>query len=270
MIKIEKHIVKPGSRVKLSKVDASACPAFDGSKDDAAKHLEKIKGKIEELQELLYAEHKHKVLVVLQGMDTAGKDGVIKHVFDGMNPQGVKVSSFKVPTKFEADHDFLWRIHQRAPGDGQIMIFNRSHYESVLVERVHELVPKKVWKRRYEHINMFERMLADEGATILKFFLHIDKDEQRNRLQARIDDKAKHWKLSASDIPERKLWDKYQEAYEDALSFTSSEWAPWYVVPANRKWYRNLVICEAIRSALAGLDMKYPAPQVDVSTLKLD
>lgn len=270
MIKTSLHIVKPGSRLKLNKVDANATSAFSGSKEEGLAQLEKIKLRTLELQELLYAEHKHKVMVVLQGMDTAGKDGAIKHVFQGMNPQGVKVSSFKTPTKFEQDHDYLWRIHQRTPGNGQIMIFNRSHYESVLVERVHELVPKKVWSRRYEHINMFERMLSDEGTLILKFFLHIDKDEQKKRLQARIDDKARHWKLSPSDIPERRLWDKYQEAYEDAISLTSTEWAPWHVIPANRKWYRNLSICGAICRALAGLDMEYPATQVDVSKLKLD
>jgi len=269
-MKTDIHWIKPGTKVKLDKIDASDTSGFKGDKKDAAEALDKIKGKLADLQELLYAEHKHKVLIVLQGMDTAGKDGAIKHVFEGVNPQGVKTSSFKVPTKVESDHDYLWRIHRRTPGDGEIMIFNRSHYESVLVERVHKIVPEKVWSRRYEHINCFEKMLADEGTVILKFYLHIDKDEQKKRIQARIDKAEKHWKLSSSDIPERRLWDNYQEAYEDAIGKTSAKHAPWMVVPANNKWYRNLVICSAICEALGSLKMKYPPPQVDASALKLD
>ncbi len=269
-MKTDIHWIKPGSKVNLARIDASDTSGFHGGKKDAPDVLAKIKKRLAELQELLYAERKHKVLVVLQGMDTAGKDGAIKHVFEGVNPQGVKTSSFKVPTKVESDHDYLWRIHRRTPGNGEIMIFNRSHYESVLVERVHKISPEKVWSRRFEHINCFEKILCDEGTVILKFFLHIDKDEQKRRLQARIDKPEKHWKLSASDIPERNLWDKYEEAYEDAISKTSTKHAPWMVVPANNKWYRNLVICSAICEALGSLKMKYPPPQVDASTLKLD
>lgn len=265
---MRRHMVKPGSKVNLDRIDASDSSSV--GKERAEKELEKVKKRLASLQELLYAEHQRKALIVLQGMDTAGKDGAIKHVFEGVNPQGVKVSSFKTPSKEELDHDYLWRIHKQTPGKGEIVIFNRSHYESVLVERVHNLVPRKVWERRYSHINEFERMLADEGTLILKFYLHIDKDEQRLRLEARIEKKEKHWKLSPSDIPERRLWSKYQKAYEDAIGKTSTSWAPWFVVPANHKWYRNIVICSVIADALGGLRMKYPAPQVDVSTLKVD
>jgi PPK2 family polyphosphate:nucleotide phosphotransferase len=199
-----------------------------------------------ELQELLYAAGTHAVLIVLQGMDTSGKDGTISHVFDSVNPQSVSVASFKVPTSLEQSHDFLWRIHQKTPPKGMMTIFNRSHYEDVLVVRVHELITEKVWKQRYEEINQFEAMLAASNTIILKFFLHITKEEQEKRLLAREQDVTKGWKLSAGDWQERRLWDKYIDAYEDALGKTASETAPWYIVPANHKWYRNVAVAEAL------------------------
>jgi PPK2 family polyphosphate:nucleotide phosphotransferase len=219
---------------------------------------------------VLYAEHKHKVLVVLQAMDTGGKDGVISHVFEGVNPQGVRVASFKVPSEEELSHDYLWRIHQQVPGKGELVIFNRSHYEDVLVVRVHNLAPEAVWSRRYEQINHFEKMLADEGTLILKFFLHISKDEQKERLQARLDEPDKRWKFRIGDLKERALWQEYTQAYEDVLSKTSTHWAPWYVVPANRKWYRDLVIGTVLVDALKNLHMKYPQPEEDLDQVKID
>jgi PPK2 family polyphosphate:nucleotide phosphotransferase len=225
---------------------------------------------LEELQELLYAEHKHKILIVLQAMDSGGKDGTIRHVFDGVNPQGVKVASFKVPTKEELAHDYLWRVHKHTPGKGEIVIFNRSHYEDVLVVRVHELVPKSIWRRRFKHIRDFERILADEGATILKFFLHIDLDEQKERFQARLDTPHKRWKFRLRDLEERKLWDSYLAAYEEAISKTSTNWAPWYIIPANRKWYRNLVISRIIVDTLENLKMTYPEPEEDLDGVVIE
>jgi len=198
------------------------------------------------------------LLVVLQAMDTGGKDGVIRHVFDGVNPQGVKVASFKKPTSKELSHDYLWRVHPHTPGRGEITIFNRSHYEDVLVVRVHNLVRSEVWEKRYEHINAFEHILADEGTKIVKFFLHISKEEQKERLQARLDTPHKQWKFSTGDLKERVLWNDYIQAYEAVLSKTSTEWAPWYVVPADRKWYRNLVIGSVLVQTLQDFDMQYP------------
>lgn len=246
---------------KLSDVDPSATPGFKGDKEDGLARLEHLRPKLSALQEVLYAEHKHKVLVVLQAMDTGGKDGAIRHVFSGVNPEGVRTVSFKVPSAEELDHDFLWRVHAKVPARGELVIFNRSHYEDVLVVRVHELVPEDVWSKRYEQINEFERMLSENGTTILKFFLHIDQDEQKERLQARLDDSEKRWKFNKGDLDERKLWPKYQQAYEDAIRKTSTKWAPWYVVPANRKWYRNVAIMETLVNRLEKLDMKFPPAQ---------
>jgi PPK2 family polyphosphate:nucleotide phosphotransferase len=261
---MDEYRVSPGARVELSKWDPNDRRLFTGSKQEGKEALDKLNDRLEILQELLYAEHKHKLLVVLQAMDTGGKDGVIRHVFDGVNPQGVKVASFKVPSQEERDRDYLWRIHKKVPAKGEIVIFNRSHYEDVLVVRVHDLVSEKVWRKRYDHINQFERMLADEGTTIVKFFLHIDLEEQKQRLQARLDEPHKRWKFSRGDLKERKLWPKYTQAYEQVLSKTSTEWAPWYIVPANRKWYRNLVIANTLLQTLDGLDMHYPDPEEDL------
>lgn len=267
---MDKYRVDTDKKVNLSEWDPEDTAAFDGDKDAGQECLESLTEHLEALQELLYAEHKHKVLVVLQAMDTGGKDGVIRHVFEGVNPQGVRVASFKSPTPVELDHDYLWRVHQQTPGKGELVIFNRSHYEDVLVVRVHQLAPSEVWRRRYNQINDFERMLAEEGTTILKFFLHIGKDEQKERLQARLDDPSKHWKFNVGDLGERELWDEYMKAYEDVLSKTSTAWAPWYIVPSNRKWYRNLVIASVMVEMLKGLDMSYPAPAEDLSKVRIE
>ena len=253
--------VDPDKKFKIADYDANDTSAFDGDKKDGEARLEKLRQKLIPLQELLYAEHKNKVLVVLQGMDTSGKDGTIRHVFEGVNPQGVRTVAFKVPSSEELDHDFLWRVHAKVPAKGELVVFNRSHYEDVLVVRVHELVPKEVWKKRYEQINEFESFLAGTGTTILKFFLHIDKDEQKERLEARLADKTKQWKFSKGDLAERKLWDDYQQAYEEAIDKTSTKVAPWHVVPANKKWFRNVAVSELLVDALKKLNMKYPEPE---------
>ncbi len=248
--------VEPGTRVDLSRWDPDDVAGTD--REAAREEKKQLSRRLRELQELLYAEHRHRLLVVLQAMDTGGKDGTIRKVFDRTNPQGVKVASFKRPTERELAHDYLWRVHPHVPGDGEIGIFNRSHYEDVLVVRVHDLVPKTRWQRRYDHIVAFEKLLADEGTTIVKFYLHISKDEQKRRLQARLDRPDKHWKFSIGDLKERALWDDYMAAYEAALSNTSTDWAPWFIIPANHKWYRNLVISRILVDTLEGLGMQYP------------
>jgi len=267
---MKKYRVKPDSKVDLSKWDPEDSSEFDGNKEEGRAALAYLNGKLAELQEILYAEHKHKVLIVLQAMDTGGKDGAIRHVFKGINPQGVRVASFKVPSAIEMDHDYLWRIHQQTPGKGEMVIFNRSHYEDVLVVRVHKLVPEKVWKRRYQQINNFEKLLAEEGTTILKFYLHISAEEQKERLRARLEDPTKHWKFHPNDLKERQLWKEYLRAYEDALEKTSTRYAPWYIVPANKKWYRDLVIASVILETLKDLKMEYPQPQYDVASILRD
>ncbi|HEX7620149.1 MAG TPA: polyphosphate kinase 2 family protein [Anaerolineales bacterium] len=257
---MKKYLVNPGDQVNLSNWDPNDTGDFKGGKDEGLAEIAKFDKQLSQLQELLYAEHKHKVLIVLQALDTGGKDGTIKHVFDGVNPQGVRVAKFDVPTPEELDHDYLWRIHNVIPGKGEMVIFNRSHYEDVLVVRVHNLVPPKEWKKRFDQINQFERFLVDNGTTILKFYLHIDRDEQKTRLQARIDDPTKHWKFRLGDLAERKLWSDYMLAYEDVLTRTSTAYAPWFIVPSNRKWYRDLVISSVLVDALASLAMKFPEP----------
>lgn len=261
---MNRYQVKPGSVIDLNQWDPNEKREFEDDKDTGKDHLDQLNAQLMELQELLYAESKHKVLIVLQGMDTSGKDGVIQHVFKGVNPQGVRVASFKVPTPEELSHDYLWRIHRQTPAKGEIVIFNRSHYEDVLVVRVHELVPESTWSKRFEQINNFERMCAEEGTTILKFFLYIDLDEQKQRLLARLEDPNKRWKFRSGDLNERKLWSDYQKAYEDVLSKTSTSWAPWYIIPSNRKWYRNLVIGTILIDTLKGLKMRYPEPEEDL------
>src|SRR5215213_2106464 len=262
---MKRYRVEPGSQVDLAKIDPGSTEAFKGGKKDAEKVFPKLNARLDEMQELLWAEHRHKVLIVLQGMDTSGKDGTIRHVFEGVNPTGVRVASFKAPTPEELEHDFLWRIHPKVPGAGEMVIFNRSHYEDVLVVRVRNLSPETVWRKRYDQINDFERLLAETGTTLLKFFLHISKDEQKERLQARIDDPTKRWKFRKGDLTDRELWDDYQAAYEDALSKTSTEHAPWYVVPADKKWYRNLVIATVLDETLKGLGLKPPEAAEDLS-----
>lgn len=255
---MDRYLVKPGKKVKLEDWDPDDKSLVDLDKKDGEKELDEINDELEKLQELLFAEGKQQLLIILQGMDTSGKDGVIRHVFDGVNPQGVRVASFKVPTAEELSHDYLWRIHKQTPRKGEIVIFNRSQYEDVLVVRVHSLVPEEVWKKRFDQINEFERLLVEEGTTILKFYLHIDKDEQKQRLQARLDEPDKNWKFNPGDLEERKLWPEYQKAYEDVLSKTSTEYAPWYVIPSNRKWYRNLLIGKILVKTLKDMEMKLP------------
>jgi len=255
---MDRYLVKPGKKVKLENWDPDDKSLVDLDKKDGEKELDEVNDELEKLQELLFAEGKQQLLIILQGMDTSGKDGVIRHVFDGVNPQGVRVASFKVPTAEELSHDYLWRIHKQTPRKGEIVIFNRSQYEDVLVVRVHSLVPEEVWKKRYDQINEFERLLVEEGTTILKFYLHIDKDEQKQRLQARLDEPDKNWKFNPGDLEERKLWPEYQKAYEDVLSKTSTEYAPWYVIPSNRKWYRNLLIGKILVKTLKDMEMKLP------------
>lgn len=257
---LDKYRAKPGEIIDLSKYDPNDPGEYKDRKKQAKEETEDLNERLEALQELLYAEGKHKLLIVLQGMDTAGKDSTIRRVFDGVNPQGVKVASFKVPTEEELSHDYLWRVHKHVPGKGEITIFNRSHYEDVLVVRVHSLVPEKVWKKRYDHINQFEKLLADEGTTILKLYLHIDPDEQKERLQSRLDEPHKRWKFNPNDLKERKLWGDYTKAYEDVLSKTSTEWAPWFIIPSNRKWVRDMIISHILIETLEGLKMQYPQP----------
>jgi PPK2 family polyphosphate:nucleotide phosphotransferase len=255
--------VRPGTRVQLSKVDPSA--TFGRAKEKADEELATGLARLTDLQDRLWAESRHKVLVVLQGIDAAGKDGTLRHVMGAFNPQGCPVTAFKVPTPEELSHDYLWRVHRRVPGNGEIGIFNRSHYEDVLVVRVHDIVPKTVWSQRFDQINAFEQLLAASGTTILKFFLYIDREEQRERLQARLEDPAKRWKFRLGDLEERKRWDDYIAAYEDALSRCSTDWAPWYVIPSNRKWFRNLAIADILGDTLDDLDPRYPEPAEDLS-----
>jgi PPK2 family polyphosphate:nucleotide phosphotransferase len=251
--------VEPGSRVRLADVDADATHghAKGASKDELDRGL----GRLADLQERLWAEHAHKVLVVLQGIDAAGKGGTIEHVVGAMNPAGVPVTSFKVPSEEDITHDYLWRVHRRTPATGEIAVWDRSHYEDVLVVRIHDLVPKERWSRRYEQINAFERLLVEEGTTILKFFLYIDRDEQRERLQARLDEPTKRWKFRLGDLDERNRWDDYIAAFDEVLSKCSTEEAPWYVIPANRKWFRNLAVAEILADTLDELDPRYPEPE---------
>jgi PPK2 family polyphosphate:nucleotide phosphotransferase len=267
---MKQFLVKPETKVTLSKHDPNDTGDFKGGKEEGLAKLEKLNGKLEALQELLFAEHKHKVLVILQAMDTGGKDGAIRRVFDRVNPAGVRVASFKAPTEEELDHDYLWRVHKEVPGKGEMVIFNRSHYEDVLVVRVHNYVPPEVWKKRFDQINEFERTLADNGTTILKFYLHIDLDEQKERLQARLDDPTKRWKFRLGDLQERKLWSNYMEAFEDVLSKTSTDYAPWYIVPANRKWFRDLVISSVLVDTLEGLKMKYPESEENLDGVVIE
>ena len=262
--------VVPGSVADLSAIDPGGTPGFVGGKKEGRRAHALLNARLEHLQEVLYAQGTHRVLVVLQATDTGGKDGTIRKVFDGVNPQGVKVASFKRPTPQELAHDYLWRVHPHVPGDGEMVIFNRSHYEDVLVVRVHGLVPEERWSRRYDHINAFEQLLADEGTTIVKFFLHISRDEQRRRLQARLDDPTKHWKFSLGDLDERRRWDEYQAAFESVLTRTSTESAPWYVVPADRKWFRDLVVASVLVCTLESLGLDYPPPADDLTGVTVE
>jgi PPK2 family polyphosphate:nucleotide phosphotransferase len=265
-VDIGKHlIVRPGEHARLDKRDPG--DTLGNKKNE--RQLQKNIDKLRELQHLLYADRRHSLLIVLQALDAGGKDGTIRHVMSGVNPQGCEVTSFKAPSHEDLDHDFLWRVHHAVPRRGDIGIFNRSHYEDVLVVRVHKIVPKSVWPERYEQINDFEKMLTANGVTILKFFLHISKDEQLRRFQSRLSDPAKNWKLSLPDFSEREHWDEYMEAYEDALTKCSTKHAPWYVIPSNQKWFRNYAISCVVIEALERMKLKFPPASIDVSQIKL-
>jgi PPK2 family polyphosphate:nucleotide phosphotransferase len=252
----ERLVVKPGTKVRLRDWDPSA--TFGWTKETAVAKVARDLDRLSSVQERIWAERRHRILIVLQGIDASGKDGTVSHVMSAFNPRGASVTAFGVPSTRELDHDYLWRVHAAVPGRGEIAIFNRSHYEDVLTVRVHGLVPRDTWARRYGQINDFERMLVQEGTTILKFFLFIDKDEQRARLQARYDDPTKRWKFRMGDIDERKRWDDYTLAFEDALSRCSTDAAPWHIAPANRKWFRDLAVSEIVADALDGLKADYP------------
>jgi PPK2 family polyphosphate:nucleotide phosphotransferase len=263
----KKFRVKPGEKLRLNKID----PSFTGEHESdatAREATERSRAKLAHEQNLLYAEHKHSILVVLQAMDAGGKDGTIKHVFSGVNPQGVRVASFKQPTAADLAHDFLWRVHPHAPGRGEIAIFNRSHYEDVLVTRVHKLIDKATWTRRFHEIRNFEALLAQSGTTVLKFFLHISKEEQLARFSQRLEDPGRNWKIGEADYAERVFWDDYLEAFEDAIRATSTREAPWYVIPSNAKWFRNLAVSQIIADAMADLDLAYPPPSVNLAEIR--
>ncbi len=263
----KKFAVEAGERPRLSKIDAS----YTGKHESHEKALPEIQAhvaRMDKLQYLLYANGSKSLLVVLQALDAAGKDGVIRHLFSGMNPQGTFVFGFKQPSKYEAAHDFLWRAHLRTSGKGEVVVFNRSYYEDVLVVRVHELAPQSVWSKRYGLINDFESMLSQNGTTVLKFYLHISPEEQRSRFKQRLDDPSRHWKISESDYSERELWPQYVEAYEDAMAATSTKRAPWYVIPSNHKWFRNLAISEIISDTMDDMGLKLPPTHVDIADIR--
>jgi PPK2 family polyphosphate:nucleotide phosphotransferase len=260
-------LVEPGAKVRLSKID----PSYTGKhqthekiEPDIRRHVERL----DKLQYLLYADASQSLLVVLQAMDAAGKDGVVRHVFGGMNPQGTSVHGFKQPSKEEAAHDFLWRAHLHTPGKGEVAIFNRSHYEDVLVVRVHKLVAHSVWSKRYDLINDFETLLSRNATTILKFFLHISPEEQLSRFKQRLDDPSRNWKISEGDYSERELWPQYVDAYEDALALTSTKRAPWYIIPANHKWFRNLAVSQIIADTMDEMGLKLPPTHVDIANIR--
>ncbi|MFM2198581.1 MAG: hypothetical protein RLZZ505_2013 [Verrucomicrobiota bacterium] len=256
---LEKYLVKPGAKVDLRRIDADDRHLFgDGGKEESLKAFDKLQDELKLLQTMLYAQNKHRILVVMQAMDTGGKDGCIKHVFSRIDPQGIHVRSFKKPSEEELARDFLWRVHDKVPRNGQLVIFNRSHYEDIIAVKVKRLLPEKIWKQRFRHTVDFERMLAEEGTTIVKIYLHISRDEQKRRLESRLMNPEKHWKFNPDDLKDRELWPDFMETYEEVLSETSTDYAPWYVVPANRKWYRNLVVARIMVDTMKRLDMNFP------------
>lgn len=265
----QRYRIAPGSRISLRDLDPAETARYRG-KSDAKQDLAQERARLEGLQARLYAEGKQSLLIVLQAIDAGGKDGTIRHVFHGVNPQGCRVWSFKQPSTEELEHDFLWRYHQHTPPRGMMTIFNRSHYEDVLVVRVKELVPEDVWRKRYAMINNFERMLTINGTTIIKFFLHISKDEQKRRMEKRLQNPEKRWKFNPADLEDRPLWDSYRAAFEDAIENCSTAYAPWYVVPANHKWYRNLVVARTIADTLEAMNPRYPtANAIDPQEIKI-
>jgi len=264
----ELHTIRPivaDANTKLAKIDPRSTCGFTSDKLGAIALLAELNAQLTQLQNVMYAEGRRKVLVVLQAMDTGGKDGVIRKVISAINPQGVRVANFKQPTPEELAHDYLWRIHREVPPSGMIHVFNRSHYEDVLITRVHGVIDDATAEKRFKQINDFESMLVEEGTIILKFFLHISKEEQKTRLQARLDDPTKHWKFHPGDLAERDRWNDYQRVYEQALNATSTPVAPWYIVPADRKWIRDVYVGSMLVHTLAGLEMQYPAPTTDLS-----
>jgi len=263
------HNLESGRSINLAAISSNG-KDFVSDRQSAEEEFSELRDELIELQRRHYAANRDKLLIVFQAMDAGGKDGTIRRVFRGVNPQGVIVTSFKVPSKKELAHDFLWRVHKAVPGKGMIGVFNRSHYEDVLVVRVHDIVPESTWRPRYEQINNFEKMLAETGTVVLKFYLHISKAEQRERFQSRIDEPAKNWKFSFDDLEKRKLWPDYMAAYEEMLERTTTAWAPWHVIPANQKWYRNLAITRVIVSALRDLDPQYPEPEQDLSAVRVE
>ena len=268
---MELYRITPGSIVDLSQINPGEKVAFDHlTKSSSKKVLATMNRELSELQRLLWSDGDQALLVVLQAMDTGGKDGTIRKVFSGVNPQGVDVHGFGVPGPHEAAHDYLWRIHMRTPAKGRIGVFNRSHYEDVLVVRVNDLVPESVWSKRYKQIRDFEEMLCDEGTTIVKIMLNISKEEQKERLQARLDDPSKNYKFNPSDLSSREKWEDYMVAYDDAISLTSTVDAPWYIVPADRKWYRNLVVSQILIDTIRGVDLAYPETEFDLAHITIE
>jgi PPK2 family polyphosphate:nucleotide phosphotransferase len=259
--------VRPGTEVKLKDIDPAFKDRYDGRKE-ATEEIEQNQKKLLEQQELLYANGRHSLLICLQALDAGGKDGTIEHVLSAMNPEGCRAVAFKQPSSEELAHDFLWRVHRATPARGEIVIFNRSHYEDVLVARVHRLVPKSVWSGRYDQINAFEQILANNDTVILKFFLHVSNKEQLKRFKDRLDDPAKQWKISETDYKERSLWDEYVTAYEEALSRCSTEHAPWFIIPADHKWVRDLAVSRIVLEQLESLDLKFPPPTVDLEHIR--
>ncbi len=268
---LERYWVKPGTKVDFRDFESGEKSLFaGGGKEDFEPQFDELQIQLQQLQKLLYAQNKHKVLVVMQAMDTGGKDGCIKHVFSRIDPQGIHVRSFKKPSDEELAHDFLWRVHSKVPSTGQLVVFNRSHYEDIIAVRVKKLFPDEVWKRRQRHVVEFERMLAEEGTTIVKIFLHISKAEQKERLESRLQNPVKHWKFNPDDLADRARWDEFMHAYEDVIGKTSTEFAPWYIVPADRKWYRNLCVARIMLDTLKKLDMEFPAIDWDPKTIRID
>ena len=268
---IDRYRVHPGAKVDLGSIDPKEKTLYDGvGKEDSAESFRQLQDALQEQQKMLYAQGKHRILVVMQAMDTGGKDGCIKHVFSHIDPQGIHVRSFKKPTAEELSYDFLWRVHSKVPHSGQLVIFNRSHYEDIIAVRVKKLFPEEVWKRRQRHVLDFERMLAEEGTTIIKIFLHISREEQKQRLEARLENPLKHWKFNPDDLADRARWDDFMAAYEDVISKTSTAHAPWFVVPADRKWYRNLCVARIMLDTLKGLDLRLPAVDWDPRGIVID
>jgi PPK2 family polyphosphate:nucleotide phosphotransferase len=263
------HQLIPGKNVRLEGITTRA-KSFHDDRETAEREFSELRDEFVDLQRKLYADGRHKLLIVLQAMDAGGKDGTIRSVFRGVNPQGVRITSFKKPSDDELAHDYLWRIHRAVPANGMIGVFNRSQYEDVLVVRVENFVPKGVWESRFEQINQFERMLTETGTTILKFYLHISKEEQAERFQARLDDPTKNWKFSIDDLEKRKKWDEYLVAYEDVINLCTTDWAPWYVIPSDQKWYRDLAIARVVVKTLRKLDLRFPKTAIDPKMIRVE